>query len=95
MKRTHEPAVPAPEPPSNLRVLESFEPQHRPVPPAPPTPVPSVQWTVVDANGSPQGRLATRGEAVRLMSTLAGRMPGALPLRVMDREGHETGDRLA
>ena len=53
------------------------------------------RWTVVDANGASHGRLATRSEAVRLMSTLAGRIPAALPLHVADRDGHETGDRLA
>jgi hypothetical protein len=81
------------DPPSNVHVLETFEP-FEPGGESPPTPS-GVRWTVVDVRGNPRGQVATRSEAVRLMSTLAGRMPGALPLRVMDREGHETGDRLA
>lgn len=91
MRRTKEGLAASGVRPGNLRVLESFEPEKA----APSPTATSGQWTVVDTNGSPRGRVTTRSEAVRLMSTLAGRMPRALPLRVMDCEGHETGDRLA
>lgn len=92
MKRTKERLAPMADPPSHLRILEAAESGDEPSAPGPAT---KARWTVVDANGSPHGERATRSEAVRLMSTLAGRMPAVLPLRVVDREGHETGDRLA
>ena len=89
------------DPPSNVRILladphapaeGSLEPAYEPLPR---TCILGARWTVVDTNGATHGRLATRSEAVRLMSTLAGQIPAALPLHVADPDGHETGDRLA
>jgi hypothetical protein len=106
MKRsTHVTALTA-EPATNLRVLVGFEPRAQtpsvtaraetPKASTPKADGPSREpWTVVDVTGSAQGHTRTRAEAVRLMSTLAPRMPGTLPLQVTDGEGHLTGDRLA
>jgi hypothetical protein len=52
-------------------------------------------WLVVDSKGRRQGGSGSRGGAVRLMSRLALRAQGELPLTVVDPGGHPTGDRLA
>jgi hypothetical protein len=52
-------------------------------------------WLVVDGAGGQQGRTGSRAEAVRLMSRIAMRAPGILPLTVVDHRGRPTGDRLA
>ncbi len=86
-----------PDPHSNLRVVDAGTagppPSGATRSRAPRTDEPG--WSVVDTNGDLRGQAHDRAGAVRLMSRLALKAHGELPLRVTDPQGQPTGDRLA